>query len=159
MPLDLKLLKQTNDRVAPYLKALTDLVALTEAAVESGKIVEQAERDLKIHRQSRDAVLTQLTQAREDLTKAQQQAEANRKSHQASINALATERQQQLDSMKQDVRLLREQLDRELAEARETHAAYLRRLATEKAEAEDALSAVKKSLAEMTSKVRASLGL
>jgi hypothetical protein len=159
MALDLKLLKAALEQAGPFLEALSKLALLIEAATDSERLVAQAQKELETQRQALAAVQKERNEARDALEKLRSLHTKERNEHKASIAALQEERQKLRDAGDTELREHKARLTKEMEYASQVHAQNMATYATEQAQAKKQLELAQKSLADMTDRVRQTLGL
>jgi hypothetical protein len=159
MALDLKLLKASLEQVAPLLEALTKLALLIESATESERLVAQAHKELETQKVALAQVQKERHEAREALNSLRTLHEKERTEHKVSIAALQEERQKLRDDADNKLREHRMRLEQEMEYASANHMQMMQHLRAEQLQAKEQLDKAQKSLAEMTDRVRQTLGL
>ena len=159
MALDLKLLKAALQQVGPFLESLTNLTLLIESATESERLVAQAQKELATQKEALAAVQKERNEAREALNSLRTVHTKERNEHKASISALQQERQHLRDEADNALREHKARLDHEIEYASANHMQMMQQFRAEQAHAKEQLEKAQKSLAEMTDRVRQTLGL
>ena len=159
MALDLRSLKDANERMTPFREGLEALALLIDAAVESEALVEKTQKLLDAQNEGLAQAKQNLRIAYDDLAVQRNLQKKERDEHKASIEALKTERQKLRDEADNELRAHKIRLQAEMEHASSVHAQNMTQFAAEQAQARKLLEAAQKSLAEMTDRVRQTLGL